>query len=207
MEVYDSKSMEKVVNNADFVLPDGKPIYWMLKLLGYKKANHIRGMDLMSELCKISNERSYRVGFYGGSSSALLKKTINNLKDFFPKLKVTYKFSPPFRPLSNDERKKVLNEINDSKVDILFVGIGCPKQEIWMNANKNQLSCTMLGVGAAFDFHAGEKLIAPIFIQKIGFEWLFRFCCEPRRLWKRYLKHNPRFLILAIKQLLLERLR
>ena len=120
----------------------------------------------------------------------------------FPKLDIAYSYAPPFRRLVNEENKKYVDAINNSGVNVLFVGLGCPKQEIWMAAHKEQVNCVMLGVGAAFDFIAGNKKNAPKWMQSIGLEWLFRFLCEPRRLWKRYLKHNPRFVYHFVLQLL-----
>jgi N-acetylglucosaminyldiphosphoundecaprenol N-acetyl-beta-D-mannosaminyltransferase len=118
----------------------------------------------------------------------------SNLTKQYSDIQITYSYSPPFRPLRAVEDLNVIEQINASKVDVLFVGIGCPKQEIWMAEHKEQLKCVMLGVGAAFDFIAGNKKHAPRWIQRIGLEWLFRFLSEPRRLWERYLKQNPRFI-------------
>jgi N-acetylglucosaminyldiphosphoundecaprenol N-acetyl-beta-D-mannosaminyltransferase len=111
----------------------------------------------------------------------------------FPTLNIACSISPPFRPLTVEEDEIYIQQINDAGVRILFVGIGCPKQENWMAAHKERLLCVMIGVGAAFDFFSGRKRHAPRWMQKAGLEWLFRLVSDPRRLWRRYLKHNPRF--------------
>ena len=201
METFDSKAYRKVVNNADLVVPDGKPLVWAQKLLGHKKAQQVRGQDLTMALCQMASEKGIKIGFYGGAPETLKAMKIR-LRNQFPGIDIVYDYSPPFRPLTTEEDNVVIEAINTSGVQILFVGLGCPKQEIWMAEHKDQLHCVMLGVGAAFDFIAGNKKHAPKWMQSIGMEWLFRFLCEPRRLWKRYLKHNPRFIWYFTQQLL-----
>ncbi|MGL1958245.1 MAG: WecB/TagA/CpsF family glycosyltransferase [Colwellia sp.] len=200
METFDSSSFAKVVNSADLVIADGRPISWAQQLLGHKRAQQVRGQDIMTALCDQSNQSELSVGFYGGSSDKVLNRVMTNLKIDFPQIKIDYYFSPPFRELTLEEDCDVVTNINASKVDILFVGVGCPKQEIWMAEHKEKLNCVMLGVGAAFDFIAGDKKHAPKWMQKIGLEWFFRLCSEPTRLWQRYLKQNPRFVYYFIKQ-------
>nr|WP_281417136.1 WecB/TagA/CpsF family glycosyltransferase [Kistimonas asteriae] len=201
METFDYEEFCKVVNNADMVVPDGKPLVWAQMLLGHKKARQIRGQDLTMALCKAAPEKNLKVGFYGGTPETLfvMKKCLS--EQFFG-LDIAYDFSPPFRPLTPLEDEEVIKSINDSGVQILFVGIGCPKQECWMAEHKDRLNCVMLGVGAAFDFIAGNKKHAPRWMQSIGMEWLFRLLSEPNRLWKRYMKQNPRFLWYFTQQLL-----
>ncbi len=194
MEVYGSKDFSAVVNNADLVIPDGKPLSWAQKLLGHKHAEQVRGQDIMNALCASSGEKSLNIGFYGGSSEELLDKVKSKLLLSYPDIYITYAYSPPFRPLTAEEDSIVTSIINDAKVNVLFVGIGCPKQERWMAAHKDNVNCVMLGVGAAYDFIAGEKKHAPRWMQNIGMEWLFRLCSEPNRLWKRYFSTNPRFI-------------
>ena len=193
IEVLDSNDFAHVVNSADLVIPDGKPLSWAQKLLGYKEAEQVRGQDIMNALCASSGEKSLNIGFYGGSSEALLNTVKGKLKESYPDINITYAFSPPFRPLTPEEDVEVITQINDANVNVLFVGIGCPKQERWMAEHKDSLHCVMLGVGAAYDFIAGEKKHAPRWMQKIGMEWMFRLCSEPKRLWRRYLSTNPRF--------------
>ena len=194
METFDSQEFRKTVNQADLVIPDGKPLSIAQKLLGHKAAVQVRGQDIMNALCEISGKKNLNIGFYGGSSEAVLDLVKSNLLKQYPDIKITYAFSPPFRSLTDEEDLDIVNQINDAEVDILFVGVGCPKQEIWMAEHKDKLSCVMLGVGAAFDFVAGNKKHAPRWIQNMGMEWLFRLLSEPGRLWKRYFKQNPRFI-------------
>lgn len=202
MEVYDSTEFAKIVNKADFVIPDGKPLSWAQKLLGHKGAEQVRGQDIMNALCKLSSEKGLKLGFYGGSSNELLDRVKSKLSENYPKIVIEYAFSPPFRPLTLKEDGEVIYDINTSECDILFVGIGCPKQERWMAEHKDKLNCVMLGVGAAYDFIAGEKKHAPRWIQKIGMEWMFRLLSEPKRLWRRYFSTNPRFIWHFVKQFL-----
>jgi len=201
MESFDDSTFLKLVNEADLVVPDGKPLVWAQKLLGVKNARQVRGMDLTLSLCAHTAKLGIPIGFYGGSQS-ILNKLQEELKLRYPQIMIGCAISPPFRPLSENEDNEYVTKIKDSGVKILFVGIGCPKQEKWMAEHKLKINCTMLGVGAAFDFISGEKRYAPHWIQVAGFEWLFRMLCEPRRLWKRYMKQNPRFLWYFGKQLL-----
>jgi len=128
-----------------------------------------------------------------------------NLRAKFPGLQVSYCYSPPFRQLTPQEDEQVVQAINEAGARILFVGLGCPKQERWMAQHKDQIRAVMIGVGAAFDFHAGRVRQAPPWLQEKGLEWLFRLLMEPRRLWRRYLWHNPRFVALVARQLLREK--
>lgn len=201
METFDSNDYQKVINNADIVVPDGKPLVWAQKLLGHRKAEQVRGTDLTLALCEMASEKGVPVGFYG-STLDVLEKINYTLKNDFSNLNITYSFSPPFRNLLASEDKKIVDEINASNVKILFVGLGCPKQEIWMADHKDVLQCTMIGIGAAFDFIAGNKKNSTGWMQSMGLEWLFRLYSEPKRLWKRYLKHNPRFIWYFSLQLL-----
>lgn len=205
METFDSEHFRKVVNSADLVIPDGRPLLWTQRLMGFKEAQQVRGQDITNEVCSISQESAVKIGLYGGSDPAVLDKVETNLRLKYPNIKITYKYSPPFRALTDDEAKIVQDEINRAEVDVLFVGIGCPKQEKWMYDQKGSINAVMLGVGAAFDFIAGTKKHAPIWMQKAGLEWLFRLIAEPRRLWKRYLKQNPRFIWHTFCQCVLKR--
>ncbi|NQY63767.1 MAG: WecB/TagA/CpsF family glycosyltransferase [Alteromonadaceae bacterium] len=202
METFDSPEFRQIVNNAGLVIADGRPIYWAQKLLGHKQAKQVRGQDIMNALCERSNDLELRIGLYGGNTDLVLNKVVSTLKQQFPNIKITYQYSPPFRLLTEGENKQVIADIHKAELDILFVGIGCPKQERWMAENYCKLQCVMVGVGAAFDFLAGDKKHAPKWMQKMGFEWLFRLISEPKRLWTRYLKQNPRFIFYFIQQLL-----
>jgi N-acetylglucosaminyldiphosphoundecaprenol N-acetyl-beta-D-mannosaminyltransferase len=201
MECFDEPAFGIVVNQADMVVADGRPLVWAKKLLGNRSASHVRGSDLMHDLFDTAEQRNITVGFYGSTDECLdgLKMYIN---DYFPKLKVAIDISPPFRPLEEKEDREHIDQINNSGVKILFIGLGCPKQELWMAAHLEKVNCVMVGVGAAFDFFSGQKKQAPVWMQRAGLEWIYRFGSEPRRLWKRYLTHNPRFVWYFLKQFL-----
>lgn len=192
MEVFDNKGYAEIVNGSDLTLSDGKPISWAQRALGHKNAQQVRGEDITLALCKEAEDKGLSVGFFG-ATEALLEQITLILAERFPKLDIDYTCAPPFRLVTDEEDEKYVAAINASGVSILFVGLGCPKQEIWMAGHKDRINCVMLGVGAAFDFIAGNKRNAPRWMQRVGLEWLFRLISEPRRLWKRYLKHNPRF--------------
>lgn len=200
MEAFDDEAFCNIVNNADLVVPDGKPLVWAQRLSGHKKATQVRGPDLFIKLCEKAQISNTPIGLYGGTQDSLnhLMAYLNNK---FPDLVIAFSFSPPFRELTIAEEKKYIAQINTSGVRILFIGIGCPKQEKWMSRHKSNLKCIMLGVGAAFDLFSGKKKHAPRWMQNMGCEWLYRLATEPKRVWKRYLKHNPRFIYYILKQL------
>jgi N-acetylglucosaminyldiphosphoundecaprenol N-acetyl-beta-D-mannosaminyltransferase len=193
MEAFDDPAFQRIVNAADRVTPDGVPLVTALRMLGIPLARRVYGPTLTRVVCRRAEELGLPVGFYGGTPEVLEALT-RELSAQFPKLSVPFTFSPPFRPLSEAEDAAVVDAIDAAGVAILFVGIGCPKQERWMAAHRESLRCTMVGVGAAFDFIAGMKSQAPRWMQRAGLEWLFRLIAEPRRLWRRYLIGNPRFL-------------
>jgi exopolysaccharide biosynthesis WecB/TagA/CpsF family protein len=172
----------------------------LLMAMGFSLVLVPLGETLVMKLLARLGLWSAPVGFYGGHPEAL-EALVRNLSARFPGLRVVYAYSPPFRPLTPEEDERVTEEINASGARILFVGLGCPKQEWWMAEHKGRVRAVMLGVGAAFDFHAGRVRQAPVWMQRAGLEWLFRLVQELRRLWRRYLKHNPRFLLLAFLQL------
>ena len=201
MEAYDNPEYAGKVNAADLIITDGMPLVWMQKLQGVKTASRVRGSDLMVSLCGYAEKNNLSVGFYGGRQEVIDAVKERAAKEL-PKLKIVYAFSPPFRSLTGEEDAIITAEINAATPDILFAGLGCPKQENWMWAHKDKLKTVMLGVGAAFDFYAGNLKQSPEWMGKSGLEWLFRLTQEPKRLWKRYLILNPRFILLATLQLL-----
>ncbi|MDP1715935.1 MAG: WecB/TagA/CpsF family glycosyltransferase [Anaerolineales bacterium] len=201
MEAYDSPEYSKIVNSADLVTPDGMPLVWMLRLKGHPDQQRVYGPTLMLHILEAAARENVPVGFYG-SSPEVLQSLLARMQARFPNLKVAYSFSPPFQEMSQEEDAEIVKRINASSVRILFVGLGCPKQEKWMAEHRGKVNAVMLGVGAAFDFHAGVKAQSPAWIQKMGLEWFYRLVTEPRRLWRRYLYHNPRFIFLAIADLL-----
>ena len=201
MESYDDAEFGGKVNASDVIVTDGMPIVWMQKLQGKKNANRVRANDLMIALCDYAEKNNLKVGFYGGREE-VIKAILERAKRDFPRLEIAYAFSPPFRTLTEAEDAEITRKINESGTQILFMGLGCPKQENWMAAHKNRLKAVMLGVGASFDFYAGNIKETPEWLGNLGLEWLFRLSQEPRRLWRRYLILNPRFIWLAALQLL-----
>jgi N-acetylglucosaminyldiphosphoundecaprenol N-acetyl-beta-D-mannosaminyltransferase len=193
MEAFDDPEFQRLVNSAERVTPDGMPLVWALRARGIPKAGRVYGPDLTPEICERAERRGVAVGFYGGSPEVIQELRMR-LFARFPRLQVPFAYSPPYRPLTSQEDRGVAEAIEMSGVRILFVGLGCPKQERWMAAHRATLSCVMVGVGAAFDFLAGAKTQAPRWMQGAGLEWLFRLAHEPRRLWRRYLVGNGRFL-------------
>jgi N-acetylglucosaminyldiphosphoundecaprenol N-acetyl-beta-D-mannosaminyltransferase len=201
MEAYDSPQYSHVINSADLVTPDGMPLVWMMRLKGHPDQQRVYGPTLMLHVLEAAERENIPVGFFG-SSPEVLQPLIERMQDRFPNLKIVYSVSPPFNEISQEEDAEIVRHINASSVRILFVGLGCPKQEKWMAEHRGKINTVMLGVGAAFDFHAGVKSQAPSWMQKAGLEWFYRLVTEPRRLWRRYLYHNPRFILLAIADLL-----
>lgn len=201
MESYDSEAFQTVMNEADLVTPDGMPVVWALRALGRKDATRVYGPDLTPIVLGKAAAASIPVGFYGGAPQ-VLTQLVRRLQEQYPGLEIAYSFSPPYRPLSRAEDEGVVDAINKSGTRILFIGLNTPKQDIWMSAHRGKVSAVMVGVGAAFDFIAGSKRQAPRWLMPLGLEWLFRLAMEPRRLWKRYMKHNPRFMVFLAMQLL-----
>ncbi len=201
MEAWDSREFSIILNEADMVTPDGMPIVWMLRLKGEKNQQRVYGPTLMLHILEMAAQENIPVGFYGGDAKTL-EMLVYRMQAQYPGLNVAYSFSPPFRELKPAEDAEIVKHIQQSCVRILFVGLGCPKQEYWMAAHRNHISAVMLGVGAAFDFHAGTVKQSPAWMQRLGLEWFFRFTQEPKRLWKRYFFYNPRFILLALMDLL-----
>jgi len=201
MEAHDSPDFRKILNRADMITPDGMPLVWMLRLKGVKGQTRVYGPTLMLHVLEMAANEQIPVGFYGADEPTL-EILVKRMRERFPGLNVAYAYSPPFRTLDEQESAKIAEEITASGVRILFVGLGCPKQEKWIVEHKGKVSAVMIGVGAAFDFHAGIKPQAPTWMQAIGMEWFFRLLHEPRRLARRYLYNNPRFILLALADLL-----
>jgi len=204
MEAHDSPQFRDVMNAADLVTSDGMPLVWLLRLLGIRNAGRVYGPDLTRHVLRAAEEAGVPVAFFGGSET-VLASLIRRVSADHPTLRIAYAESPPFRTSTVDEDARTIAAIAYSGARILFVGISTPKQDRWMHAHRGKIPSVMLGVGAAFDFLAGAKPQAPRWMQSSGLEWLFRLATEPRRLWRRYLRHNPRFAILAVGQLLRSR--
>ena len=200
IESYRNKKFNIAHNSSNLALADGRPIFWALKLLGYSYAEHLPGYYVTEKLCNFANKKKLSIGFYGSTIDNLNKIKLK-LKKNYKKLKIKYTYSPPFRKLSKIEDKKIVNEINKSKVDILFVCLGCPKQELWMYQNRNKLKCTMIGIGAVADFLSGNKILPNKFFEYLGLAWLIRLITEPRRLFWRYFSTNFLFIFLIFLQI------
>ncbi|GGO39544.1 WecB/TagA/CpsF family glycosyltransferase [Deinococcus humi] len=201
METNDSAEFRDVVNGADLVTSDGVPLVWALKALGVPQAERVYGPTLMLHVCEAAARARLPIALYGGTSESL-EEFVLFLQTNYPGIEIACLIAPPFRPLTPEEDAMYTQQIVDSGARIVFVGIGCPKQERWMAAHTDRLDAVLLGMGAAFDFHSGRVRQAPAVMQRLGLEWLFRLIMEPRRLWKRYAKHNPRFVGKFLLQLL-----
>ncbi len=199
MEAQRSPEVLKAHNDAALVCPDGMPMVWSSRYVGYDWAERVYGPDLMLAACERSSSHGWRHYFYGGGDGVapLLR---DRLGERFPGLDVVGTHTPPFRPLDDDEKRSVAREINRSGPDVVWVGLSTPKQERWMADLRPLLDAPVLvGVGAAFDFHAGLLDQAPASVQRLGLEWLYRLGKEPRRLWRRYLRNNPLFVAAIVR--------
>jgi N-acetylglucosaminyldiphosphoundecaprenol N-acetyl-beta-D-mannosaminyltransferase len=201
MEGYDHPEYQEIINAADLVTPDGMPLVWSLRRMGVTGQQRVYGPELTLRTLSVAAERGIPVGFLGGTQETI-ELLVNNVSQHFPAVQIAYRFSPPFRIATSDEDNMIVKDINDSGAKILFVGLGCPKQEKWMAVHSGKVQAVMVGVGATFDFIAGTKRQAPKWMQSNGLEWLFRFSQEPGRLWQRYIYHNPRFVLLVMLPLL-----
>lgn len=194
--------LRAIHNRAGLVTPDGMPLVRLGRLVGFRSMDRVYGPDLMLEVVLRSVARRYSHYFYG-ATDATLARLCSNLAHRFPGVRISGVHSPPFRPLTNVEKEDVARRINASSADIVWVGLSTPKQEKWMAEMRSRLEAPVLiGVGAAFDFLAGNVRQAPRWMQRACLEWLFRLCMEPRRLWPRYAVNNPWFVYLVTLQLL-----
>jgi N-acetylglucosaminyldiphosphoundecaprenol N-acetyl-beta-D-mannosaminyltransferase len=183
-------------------VPDGQPLVWAMNSLGHSLPGRVYGPELMARACAHSATQGHRLYLYGGRNQGALVQLALNLRQRYPGVKIVGGYSPPHRPLTAEEEDAVVGEINRSRPDVVWVGIGVPKQEKWMARMRPRLEPPLLvGVGAAFDFHAGLVPQAPNWLQEAGLEWAYRLAHEPRRLWRRYLRYNPRFVSAFLRQL------
>lgn len=190
----------RVVGGADMATADGAPVAWMLRWLGHEGQARINGPDLMWRYCAQAAVRGEAIYLFGGAQ-ATLDALVPRLRAAFPGLRLAGVESPPFRALTEAEDAAAVERINASGAGVVFVSLGCPKQELWMAAHRGRVQAVMIGVGAAFDYHAGTIKRAPQCMQHAGLEWLHRLFSEPRRLWRRYLVTNTLFVIGAMRQL------
>jgi N-acetylglucosaminyldiphosphoundecaprenol N-acetyl-beta-D-mannosaminyltransferase len=202
MESQRAEEIRRVHNAAGLVTPDGMPLVWLLRWFGHRHADRVYGPDLLSAVFERARVRGYRHFLYG-STPETLHRLEARLTACFRGAEIAGRISPPFRALTSAEDGAIVATINQSGADIVWVGLSTPRQELWMAEHRARLAASVLiGVGAAFDYHAGMVSQAPRFIQRSGFEWLFRLLVEPRRLWRRYLTNIPPFLIKVAMQLL-----
>jgi N-acetylglucosaminyldiphosphoundecaprenol N-acetyl-beta-D-mannosaminyltransferase len=193
MESQRSDDLRKIHNSAGLVTPDGMPLVWLGRLRGFQHVDRVYGPDLMLAACDRSVARRYSHFFYGGGDG-VADRLAARLSARYPGLRVAGTCTPPFRRLTPEEDGDVVRRINEANPDVVWVGLSTPKQERWMHEHSARLNAPVLvGVGAAFDFHAGLKRQAPFWMQRSGLEWLFRLITEPRRLGPRYLVNNPAF--------------
>lgn len=203
IEAHKNNTFANVLLKADLITPDGKPLVVMLRKLGIKNQNQVAGLDVFLNLCALSEQTGTKV-FFLGSTESILHKIKLKLNREYPILKIAGMKAPPklsIEEILQGQDKDLVEEINQSGAGIVFVCLGCPKQEIWMSQYQNSIRAVMIGVGAVFSMYAGINPRAPYWIQQIGLEWLYRLLQEPRRLWRRYGLTIPPFIYLALKQL------
>jgi N-acetylglucosaminyldiphosphoundecaprenol N-acetyl-beta-D-mannosaminyltransferase len=201
MEAWRDHRLRRIHNEAGIVTPDGMPLVWLSRLFGDNRTERVYGPDLMRTLTAVSSLRGYRQFYYGGPAG-IADKLKEILSDIHPELKVAGTLCPPFRELTSEEDQTIVDTINATRPDIVWVGLSTPKQEFWMASHLGRIEApVMIGVGAAFDFLTGAKRQAPHWMQRCGLEWLFRLSSEPRRLWRRYFYIVPGFAILVIGEL------
>lgn len=194
---YEDKTYCSIQNHAAMALPDGRPLSIYARSHGCQTMERVTGPDLMCEFLESENGRGLKHFFYGGTEKTL-EDLINKVQERNPHAEIAGWYSPPFRTLTEEEDREVVKKINEAEADIVWVGLGAPKQEIWMANHKDQVKGLMIGVGAAFDYYAGNIKRAPLFLQKTGLEWMFRLLQDPKRLWKRYFVTNTKFIWLII---------
>jgi N-acetylglucosaminyldiphosphoundecaprenol N-acetyl-beta-D-mannosaminyltransferase len=194
--------LRAALERSSMNVPDGQPLVWAINALGYSLAKRVYGPELMARACARAAHGGRRFYLYGGRNQGALVQLALNLRQRYPGVRIVGGYSPPHRPLSAEEQDAVAGEINNTRADVVWVGIGVPKQEKWMAQMRPRLEASLLiGVGAAFDFHAGLVPQAPTWIQEAGLEWAYRLAHEPRRLWRRYVRYNPRFVAAFSRQL------
>lgn len=199
IEAYDDAEFQNIVNNADLVTPDGMPLAKGIQWLYGTEQERVAGMDLLPDLLKECEKQSLKVYFYGGSENTQ-KSTELFIHQNYTKLEAVGYYSPPFRKLSSEEEIQIIHNINNSGAQLVFVALGCPKQEKWMASMKGKINACMIGIGGALPVLIGEQKRAPQWMQNLSLEWFYRFMQEPKRLFKRYAYTNSKFIFLLLKQ-------
>ena len=201
MASREDAELREVLLASSLNVPDGQPLVWAINALGHSLAGRVYGPELMARSCAQAAETGQRFYLYGGRNQGALVQLALNLRQRYPGLRIVGGYSPPHRPLTGEEQAAVVEEINRTRADVVWAGIGVPKQEKWMAQMRPDLEAPLLvGVGAAFDFHAGLVPQAPNWLQEAGLEWAYRLAQEPRRLAPRYVRYNPRFLAAFARQ-------
>ena len=206
IEAYDDKSFQQIVNNAIITTPDGMPLVKALKFLYGIEQDRVAGMDLFPDLLKEAEKENLSIFLYG-STEDILNKIKEKIEKIYPNLNVVGFYSPPFRNLTETEKEKIIEMINSLSPNIVFVSLGCPKQEKWMAEMYGKINSLMIGLGGAFPVFAGLQKRSPKWMQKLSLEWLYRLLQEPRRLFKRYFYTNTKFLYLVAKEYINNKLR
>ena len=191
---FEDEKYMMVQNSAIMALPDGEPLSIVSRKRGFREAQRVTGPDFMEQMFIRGREGNGLSHFFYGSSQETLDVLREILQKKYPGLKIAGMYSPPFRPLTEEEDEAVIEMINESNADIIWVGLGAPKQENWMYEHQDKVKGLMFGVGAGFDYHAGKLKRAPRWMQRMSLEWLMRLLQDPRRLWKRYLVTNIKFI-------------
>ena len=205
MEAKTRSEFANVLADADLVTPDGMPLVWLMNLTAAnRRQDRVAGMDILMALCQQAEVKKISI-FFLGSESAILDRMRKRLNQDFPGLKVAGMEPLPFRPLTSQEDEAVAQKINQSGAGLVLVSLGCPKQELWTSQHRGKIQAVMVGLGGVFPVYAGIQKWAPLWIRKMGLEWLYRLIQEPKRLWKRYFATIPPFLYFAIKQILFSR--
>lgn len=203
VECLRDERLRQIHNRAGMVTPDGMPIAWICRFMGYRHVDRVYGPDLMLAVCERSVSRGYRHFLYGGWPPNVVEKLAARLKEHFPGIQIAGTYAPPFRPLTQDEDAMIVEKINAARPDIVWIGLGAAKEEFFAASHVEKVVAPVLiGVGAAFDFHAGVKPQAPRWMMRAGLEWFFRMLTEPRRLGPRYLRDNPVFVWHILRQAL-----
>jgi N-acetylglucosaminyldiphosphoundecaprenol N-acetyl-beta-D-mannosaminyltransferase len=202
MEAQSNPQFLAMLNSSGLTVPDGKPLTWLGRHRGFDLNRRVYGPDLFQDFLAATRTRGYRHFFYGGRAE-VTERMVEIVRERYPGTEIAGYYAPPFRPLTPQEDAHVIDLIRESRADILWVGLGCPKQEIWMYEHRERLNVpVMIGVGQAFNIVAGSLKQAPAWMRENGLEWLFRLLLEPRRLWRRYLLYNARFLFCIARELL-----
>ena len=201
MESQRDRALREIHNRAGLTVPDGVPLVWAARYAGAKQVQRVYGPDMMLAVCELAADRGWRCFFYGGSPG-IADRVADRLSERFPRLVIAGTCTPPFRELTPAEDREVIETLRRAAPDLVWVGLSTPKQERWMASHVEEMKrpCVLLGVGAAFDIHAGVRRDAPAWVRPLGLHWLFRLAQEPRRLWRRYLRNNPEFVLRVMRR-------